>query len=153
MLPGRCMEAYSKARTADAITALGLLRPAHALLVTPVLAASGGSEISTPSHEGDLEIGKSELDGGVLAARPGFKITKIDAKLLEIGDIIRVPTGATPAADATIVSGEDTAFDESSLTGESKLVQKTMGDQILLGTINRLKMVDAQVSAHGGASM
>lgn len=35
LLVGRYLDAYSKARTADAITALGSLRPAEALLLTP----------------------------------------------------------------------------------------------------------------------
>lgn len=66
---------------------------------------------------------------------------------------MRIPSGATPPADATIVSTEDTVFDESSLTGESRPIKKTLGDKVLLGTINTGKMVDARVDAHGGATM
>jgi cation transport ATPase len=58
-----------------------------------------------------------------------------------------------PPADATIVSGIDSAFDESSLTGESKLIKKSLGDKVFVGTINKGEMVDARVDAIGGATM
>ncbi|KZP17294.1 heavy metal translocatin [Athelia psychrophila] len=150
LLAGRFLEAYSKARTADAITALGSLRPAQALLI--IAAKEKGDDSECASSE-DVEKGDTELDGGALSVKPGFQVEKIDASLLEVGDIVRIPHGATPPADATIVSAEDTAFDESSLTGESRLIKKSLGDKVLLGTINKGKMVDARVDAHGGATM
>jgi Cu+-exporting ATPase len=88
-----------------------------------------------------------------MSTNPGFKIEKIDARLLEVGDIVRIQSGATPPADATIISGTDNAFDESSLTGESRLIKKTLGDKVFLGTINKGGMVDARVNAIGGATM
>lgn len=149
---GRYLEAYSKARTADAITALGLLRPAEALLLCPV---TSSDEIMTvySGDNGDVEKGDPNLDHTAFPAEPGFVVKKIDASLLEVGDIVRVRSGATPPADATIISGKDTAFDESSLTGESRLVKKACGDKIFMGTINKMQMVDARVDTHGGATM
>ena len=81
------------------------------------------------------------------------KVEKIPADLLEAGDIVRVPPGATPPADGTIVSSEVTNFDESSLTGESRNVMKTTGDHIFVGTINKLRMVDMRVDAIEGETM
>ena len=81
------------------------------------------------------------------------KVEKIPADLLEVGDVVRVPPGATPPADGTIVSSEATNFDESSLTGESRNVVKTTGDHIFVGTINKLRMVDMRVDAIGGETM
>ena len=75
---------------------------------------------------------------------------KIPADLLEVGDIVRVPPGATPPADGTIVSSDATNFDESSLTGESRDVMETTGDHIFVGIINKLRIVesvDMRVSA------
>ncbi|KIJ11797.1 hypothetical protein PAXINDRAFT_118721 [Paxillus involutus ATCC 200175] len=130
LLCGRYLEAYSKARTADAITALGSLRPAEALLVSDIIA-----------------------DNGNLAAGPGFKVEKVSVDLLEAGDIVRVLNGATPPCDGTIVSGSETSFDESSLTGEAKPIKKKVGDQVFLGTINKAKSVDVRVDATGGVTM
>ena len=78
---------------------------------------------------------------------------KISADLLEVGDIVRIPPGATPPADGTIVSSEATNFDESSLTGESRNVMKTTGDHIFVGTINKSRMVDMRVDAIEGETM
>ena len=78
---------------------------------------------------------------------------KISVDLLEVGDIVRVPPGATPPADGTIVSLEATNFDESSLTGESRNVMKTTGDRVFAGTINNLRMIDMSVDAIEGGTM
>ena len=75
------------------------------------------------------------------------KVEKIPVDLLEVGDIVRVPPGATPPTDGTIVSSEATNFDESSLTGKSRNVVKSTGDHISVGTINKLRMVDMRLDA------
>ena len=81
------------------------------------------------------------------------KVEKIPIDLLEVGDFVRVPPGATPPADGTIVSSDATNFDESSLTGESRNVLKSTGDHIFVGTINKLRMVDMRVDAIEGETM
>lgn len=93
------------------------------------------------------------MEVDVLLTSQSFKVEKIDSSLLEVGDIVRIQSGATPPADGTIVFGTDSAFDESSLTGESRLVKKTLGDKVFLGTINKGKMVDVRVDACGGTTM
>ncbi|KAF9476123.1 heavy metal translocatin [Pholiota conissans] len=139
LLAGRFIESYSKARTADAISALGKLRPAEALLLTEKMPYK--------------EFGKDVKLESAQNAELGSSIERIDATLLEVGDIVRIQSGSTPPADATVISGTESAFDESSLTGESKLVKKAVGDKIFLGTINKGGMVDARVDAVGGATM
>ena len=138
---GRFIEAFSKHQAANAITLLGNLRGSDALL-------SNDSALSTSLSSQDLT--KSED-----AAYPSItKVERISVDLLEVGDIVRVPPGATPPADGTIVSLDTiTSFDESSLTGESRNVMKTTGDQIFVGTINKLRMVDMRVDALDGETM
>lgn len=80
-------------------------------------------------------------------------VEKIPSDLLEIGDIVRVPPGATPPADGIIVSLDATNFDESSLTGESRNVMKTTGDHVFVGTINKLRMVDIRIDAIDGETL
>jgi cation transport ATPase len=149
---GRYLEAYSKAHTADAITALVLLRPAEALLLS-ITEPSDSTSPADYCKNGDPEKGDSHLENAVVSTNPGFKVEKIDASLLEVGDIVRIQSGATPPSDATIVSGSGIVFDESSLTGESRLIKKNIGDKVFLGTINKGGMVDARVDAIGGATM
>ena len=66
---------------------------------------------------------------------------------------MRVLHGSTPPADGTVVSGDGGAFDESSLTGESRLVKKQLGDKVFLGTINKAGVVDVRVDEIGGQTM
>jgi len=152
LLAGRCLESYSKARTADAITALSSLHPTTALVIMP--ATGSAVEIQTHNLQ-HTDIEKDVLDEEVELRRTqvGYKVERIDASLLEVGDIVRVGTGATPPADGTIVKGGEGAFDESSLTGESRLIKKSVGDKVFLGTINKSKTVDVLVSTHVGGTM
>ena len=82
-------------------------------------------------------------------------VEKISTDLLEVGDIVRIPFGASPPADGVIVfsGSEVTYFDESSLTGESNPVAKREGDQIFVGTINKLQAVDMRVEGIDGETM
>jgi P-type Cu+ transporter len=90
----------------------------------------------------------------------GYAVEKINAELLESGDVVRVPHGSTPPADGIVLTGRlhdtsaiITSFDESSLTGESKPVTKHQGDEVFLGTINKGEAVDIRVKSVGGNSM
>ncbi|KAF4441682.1 hypothetical protein F53441_11942 [Fusarium austroafricanum] len=83
----------------------------------------------------------------------GGQITStVPVDQLDSGDIIRVPHGASPAADGILVTGE-TNFDESSLTGESRLIKKIEGDQVFSGTINKAAVVTMRVTGTSGQSM
>ncbi|OCH90973.1 heavy metal translocatin [Obba rivulosa] len=154
LLAGRVLEAYSKGHTADAITALGKLRPTTALLLVPAESDSSASSSPRLSTNADLDIEKGDprLEDNALVTKPGMRLDRVDVEFLEVGDIVRVQHGASPPADGTVVFGEG-AFDESSLTGESRLVKKQMGDKVFLGTINKGKVVDVRVDAIGGGTM
>ncbi|KAM5540378.1 hypothetical protein V8D89_005836 [Ganoderma adspersum] len=161
LLAGRWLEAFSKGHTADAITALGKLRPTSALLVVPASEAATASspELSrissgdTAALERDPEKGDVEGELLNLTSKVGTKVERVDAEFLEVGDVVRVLNGASPAADGTIVSGDGGAFDESSLTGESRLVKKQVGEKVFLGTINKAGVVDVRVDEIGGQTM
>lgn len=76
----------------------------------------------------------------------------VQADLLEYGDVVRVQHGASPPADGVVVQGQ-TTFDESSLTGESRLVAKTAGDAVYAGTVNEGAAVPVRVTGGAGKSM
>ena len=100
-----------------------------------------------------MEKGDADGEEHNFSSKAGSKVERIDAELLEVGDIVRVLNGATPPADGTVVSGEGGAFDESSLTGESRMVKKQVGDKVFLGTINKAGVVDVRVDKIGGQTM
>lgn len=128
LLIGRWIEAYSKAKTGDAVAMLGNLRPTEAILV------------SKDDNDTDLN-NDSEASS-----------KKVNVDLLEFGDVIRVVHGGSPACDGTIIEG-DSKFDESSLTGESKPVTKSIGDEVYSGTVNQGVAVSIRVNGVAGASM
>ena len=144
------MEAYSKSRTGDAITSLANLKPAEALVVT--LAGKKDPLACYASVDEDIEIGKTDPDAEEQIPGPGLIIQKVPADFLEIGDIVRVPSGSTPPRDGTVASGHS-LFDESSVTGESKPIKKNPGDQVFLGTINIGPAIDVRVNVAEGKTM
>jgi heavy metal translocating P-type ATPase len=125
ILAGRALEAYSKSKAGDAVSDLGKLRPSEALLANPT-SDSASSESS---------------------------VQRINVDLLEVGDIVIVPHGASPPADGIVTSSGDYQFDESSLTGESRPVSKSTGDEIYSGSVNVGQQVSINVTEVGGASM
>lgn len=62
---------------------------------------------------------------------------KIDIEDLKIGDIILVRPGESIPVDGVIVEG-NSSLDESMITGESIPVDKTVGDNVVGATINKL---------------
>ncbi|KAI5203134.1 heavy metal translocatin [Aureobasidium subglaciale] len=76
LLGGRGLEAWSKAKTGDAVAALGSLRPDTALLVT-------ASKDNTSTA-----------------------LEKTATELLEVGDVVRVLHGSSPPFDGIILDGE-----------------------------------------------
>ncbi|KAL4817983.1 E1-E2 ATPase-domain-containing protein [Aspergillus spinulosporus] len=81
------------------------------------------------------------------------EVQRINVDFLEIGDIVRIPHGASPPADGRITGLGSFQFDESSLTGESRPVSKVAGDQVYTGSVNVGQPVEIQVTAIGGSSM
>jgi Cu+-exporting ATPase len=117
LLIGRFLEALSKAKTGDAVTSLGALRPNEAVLIDPATDDA-----------------------------------KIQTELIEVGDTVRVHHGTSPPFDGYIVEGSS-SFDESSLTGESRLVKKNIGDSIYSGTLNKGTSIKMKVTTISGTSM
>ncbi|KAK1450964.1 heavy metal translocating P-type ATPase [Colletotrichum cuscutae] len=78
--------------------------------------------------------------------------TTVGVDMLEYGDVVRVPHGASPAADGIVVQGEG-SFNESSLTGESRLIKKVPGDEVHAGTVNKDSAIQVRITGAAGASM
>ncbi|CEL59860.1 Cu2+-exporting ATPase [Rhizoctonia solani AG-1 IB] len=125
ILAGRLLEGRAKVKTGDAISMLGAIRPETALLVSNIDTNSESEEAGT---------------------------RQVPVDMLELGDTILVQPGSIPPADGTIVSGK-TTVDESSLTGESKPVEKGPGDALVCGTTNLTSAVTIRVDKLGDATV
>ncbi|KAK1851235.1 copper resistance-associated p-type atpase [Colletotrichum chrysophilum] len=122
LLVGRMIEAYSKAKTGEAVSKLGSLRPKEALLL--VNEQNGNSQVKT-----------------------------IGVDLLDCGDRVRVVHGGSPPWDGVLIDGSNAEFVESSLTGESKPVEKQLGDPIYSGTVNNGGPITMQITGASGDSL
>lgn len=72
----------------------------------------------------------------------------VAAEEIRVGDLLRILPGEAIPVDGVIVSGE-TSVDQSVMTGESLPVDKTVGDEVFCGTINRFGSVDIRATKVG----
>lgn len=72
----------------------------------------------------------------------------ISADQIRKGDILRILPGETIPVDGIIISGE-TSVDQSIMTGESLPVDKTVGEDVFCGTINRFGAIDIRATKVG----
>lgn len=63
------------------------------------------------------------------------QLKDIPVEAVEINDLLVVKPGELVPVDGKVVKGES-QFDESSLTGEAKLVLKKAGDELMSGSVN-----------------
>merc|ERR1712093_267969 len=68
------------------------------------------------------------------------------------GDVVKVLNGGSPPSDGVMVDGTS-QFDESSLTGESRLIAKGPGDEVFAGTVNKANPISVRISSVSGTSM
>jgi len=66
---------------------------------------------------------------------PGIETERVAVAVLVVGDILLVKPGEVVPADGTIIEGVSST-DESLLTGESRPVQKHIGDAVIGGSVN-----------------
>ncbi|KAF3491217.1 copper-sulfate regulated protein 1 [Arthroderma uncinatum] len=128
ILVGRALEAYSKAKTGDAVAMLGKLRPSEATLVL--------------NHDPADEVNPNNST-----------IQRVAVDLLDIGDVVLVPHGGSPPADGIVTGSDSYKFDESSLTGESMPVKKSKDDKVFSGSVNVGRPVSIQLTDLGSTSM
>ena len=101
------------------------------VLLMLLFAAFNGSTQKKKSRR-VLNTISHELTPTVSVKRSG-KWKQINSKFLAVGDLISLKRGDVLAADVKIAQGQITV-DESSITGESKAIKKSVGDTAYAGT-------------------
>ncbi len=76
--------------------------------------------------------------------RKNGEIKTILAKDLQVGDMVLIKQGEKVSTDALIVKGE-AEIDTSMITGEPMPVFKTVGDEVIAGTINKTGTLHVKV--------
>lgn len=75
----------------------------------------------------------------------------VPAEDVSVGDTVRVLPGESIPVDGIITSGE-TSVDQSVMTGESMPVDKTVGDEVSSGTVNRFGAFEMKATKVGSDS-
>ena len=78
----------------------------------------------------------------------GERLEDVPVAQLTDGDVVLVRPGARVPADGVVRDGES-SLDESMLTGESRLVKKTVGDTVIAGTVNTAGSLRVGVTGTG----
>jgi Cu2+-exporting ATPase len=76
------------------------------------------------------------------------EITEIPTSQVKVGDILLIRPGDKVPIDGIIIEGQS-SFDESMITGESKPVLRTLGDEVIGGTINGMGSIQIRVDKTG----
>lgn len=107
----------------------------------------------------DMAVSKSRRSIGELmdirpehavVYRDGAYVT-VDPDEVETGEIIRVKPGERVPLDGVIVKGAS-SLDTSSLTGESKLRDVDVNDEVISGSVNETGLIEVRVTKEYGES-
>lgn len=83
------------------------------------------------------DIATVERNGATLMVHPGQ---------VEVGDIIQVRPGEKVPLDGALLTGK-ASFNTAALTGESKPVNRTSGEEVWAGSINQDKLIRIRVTS------
>ncbi len=72
----------------------------------------------------------------------------LEIELVKSGDILRVLPGEAIPVDGIILAG-NTSVDQSIISGESLPIDKTVGDSVFCGTINRFGVIEIKTTKIG----
>ncbi|WP_092806392.1 heavy metal translocating P-type ATPase [Rhodococcus globerulus] len=78
----------------------------------------------------------------------GDEVEMVPTSVLATGDLVMVRPGARVPSDGAVVEGS-ADMDESMITGESKTVRRTIGDQVVAGTVATDSALRVRVTAVG----
>ncbi|WP_429959823.1 heavy metal translocating P-type ATPase [Enterococcus sp. AZ196] len=119
-----------------AIVATLLVGEYWASLMVLIMLTGGDSLEDYASHQASREL-RSLLDNSPRIAHriEGEEISDLAVEEVQVGDMIMVKPGELVPVDGRVVMGES-FVDESSLTGESKPIEKKINDELMSGSIN-----------------
>jgi Cu+-exporting ATPase len=120
---GRYIENLAKGKTSAALTDLMALTPSSATIYIDASTEDGKVDLSGPTR-------------------------KIPTELVQVGDIVLLVPGEKISADGEVISGS-TSVDESMVTGEAVPLPKSVGSQVIGGTVNGLGSITFRVTRAG----
>eukprot|EP01083_Nonionella_stella_P209625 759710_1 len=125
---GKYMETIAKGKTSQALDKLMDLAPSVARLV---------ENYSADENEDGPKV---------------LKIREIDARLIELNDVLEVSRGTKCPCDGQIIRGSS-SMDESLITGESMAVHKSVNDEVIGATVNLSNTIYIRVNKIGAETV
>lgn len=101
---------------------------------------------TTKTHDAVEELLKLKPATALIEEGSGFK--EVNTEFIKAGDIVVVKSGARVPIDGIVVSGV-ASLNESSMTGESALVPKKVGDSVLSLTLNESGVIKVRATRVG----
>lgn len=98
---------------------------------------------------GALEALMNRLPDSVARLKSDGDFERVPVRRLQAGDVIRLRPGEAFPADGVLLQG-DTSVDESLLTGESRPLARSVGDEVISGSHNLSGVVQMRVDRVGG---
>jgi Cu2+-exporting ATPase len=88
----------------------------------------------------------------IVSDAAGERIEEVPVSALRDGELVLVRPGARIPADGTVREGH-TSVNESMITGESRPVEKHIGDRMIAGTVNEAGSLRVEVTGTGERTM
>lgn len=131
----------------SAIIATLLVGDYWASLMILIMLTGGESLEDYASKQASREL-RSLLDNSPKIAHRliGHELEDVPVEALKIGDVVVVRPDEMVPVDGRILRGESD-FNEASLTGESKPIEKKVGDNILSGSMNGSNSIQFEVTS------
>ncbi|MFT9498298.1 heavy metal translocating P-type ATPase, partial [Anaerosolibacter sp.] len=98
------------------------------------------------AQEGIKRLIQLSPETGRIRTTSGEKKVSVDE--IKVGDILLIKPGESIPIDGVIISGKST-INQSIITGESMPVDKTVGDEVFVGTLNQLGAIEVQATKVG----
>ncbi|KAF2837487.1 heavy metal translocatin [Patellaria atrata CBS 101060] len=111
------------------------------LLVTLILLGRFMSEFARQRATESVSIRSLQPTTALVLSRDRSTVEEIDSRLLQYGDVFRIPPDTRIVTDGNVIYGES-EVDESMVTGESALIAKGISSQVIAGSINRSGTLD-----------
>ncbi|KAF1808419.1 heavy metal translocatin [Eremomyces bilateralis CBS 781.70] len=116
------------------------------LLITLIMLGRFISEYSRQRATESVSIRSLQESSALLISEEDPRHTQsIDSRLLQYGDLFRVPPDSRITTDGIVTFG-GSEVDESMVTGESRLVAKGVGSRVIAGSINRSGALDVKLT-------
>ena len=98
------------------------------------------------AQEGIRRLVQISPETGRIRTASGERKVAVDE--IKVGDILLIKPGEAIPIDGVIIRGKST-INQSIITGESMPVDKTVGDEVFVGTLNQLGAIEVQATKVG----